>query len=53
MVLITKIKKYIGSSTDTKPIADVPPGSRFLETDTNAVYIYTGTDWELLTAVNF
>ena len=43
MFLITKTKKYIGLSTDVKPTTDVPPGSKFLETDTNAVYIYDGS----------
>ena len=40
------ILKYIGLSTDTKP-TDVPPGTRFYETDTGLIYVYTGTVWTL------
>lgn len=36
--------KWIGLSTDTKPSGQ-PIGTRFYETDTEKVYVYTGTDW--------
>lgn len=43
---------YIGTSSDTKPVRGVQPGSRFLETDTNITYVWknssssgASTDW--------
>lgn len=52
------IKRYIGHSTDTRPrpgvsqpdgttlkIADLPPGSSFLEEDTGRVFRWDGTFW--------
>ena len=45
----TAIKKYWGSSTDTKPTVSagspVPVGSEFNETDTRDKYIFTGSSW--------
>ena len=32
-----------GLSTDTKPVADVPNGSAFIEIDTGKVFIFNGT----------
>lgn len=55
--LETKINRYIGLSTDTKPYpglsmggreltaADVPVGSSFLEADTNEVWHWNGREW--------
>jgi len=46
---IATIKRWLGLSTDTKPIAassDVPIGSTFHEYDTKLTYItYDGTNW--------
>ena len=36
------IRRYVGLSTDAKPTADVPFGSRFYERDTGAVFILDG-----------
>jgi len=39
-------KKFIGLSTDTKPVvSSVPIGSIFWESDTNIEYINNGTSW--------
>jgi hypothetical protein len=58
--LETKINRYVGLSTDTKPYpglrwmdatgaeveeGDVPAGSSFLEADTNEVWRWTGREW--------
>jgi len=41
----TRIERYIGLSTDTKPV-DVPVGSRFYAYDTRVEFItYDGTNW--------
>ncbi len=38
--------RYIGLSTDTKPIAGVVRGARFLETDHNVEeYVFDGSSW--------
>ena len=45
------ISRYIGLSTDTKPVGDfangeiVPVGSSFLETDTGRIYRWNGAHW--------
>ena len=51
------IKRFIGASTDTKPVVgrlfdgsiladrDLPPGSSFLESDTGRVYRWNGFEW--------
>lgn len=52
------IKRYIGISTDAKPVPgqvnpdgytvldkDLPPGSSFLATDTNEVWHWNGREW--------
>jgi len=39
---------YFGLSSDTKPTAStVPPNSKFYETDTDDVYVNTGSSWSL------
>ena len=44
--MVTAIKNYIGSSADTKPTTDTPPGSTFYEHDTDIKYVcYDGTNW--------
>ncbi|KAF1084843.1 hypothetical protein SPSYN_02013 [Sporotomaculum syntrophicum] len=53
MVMVTYYRQYIGVSTDEKPKANVLPGSRFLETDTQDVFIYDGTNWIKLTTAFF
>jgi hypothetical protein len=40
---------YFGLSTDTKPTAQ--NGDRFVETDTQKVYVYNGT-WTQITGAN-
>lgn len=46
VLLIDKIKNYIGLSTDTKPTGALE-GSEFWEYDTNITYkTYDGTNWE-------
>jgi len=52
-VLVTWIKKFIGTSTEDKPLLEIPAGSRFLETDTGAVYIFSGSGWIELTTDRF
>jgi len=39
------IKRFIGSSTDEKPTADIPSGSSFLEADTGNIWRYDGRLW--------
>ena len=43
------IKRYLGLSTDTKPMPEVgesiAAGSSFMETDTGAIYRFDGTAW--------
>jgi hypothetical protein len=43
--LVTTIKNYIGESTDVKPTVGIPAGSLFYESDTKAMYKYTGSAW--------
>ena len=45
VVLETRIAWYVGLSTDAKP-AGAPAGSRFIEFDTPALYVFDGTDWQ-------
>ena len=37
--------KYIGLSTDTKPTVGILPGTKFYETDTGKIFIYSGSAW--------
>ncbi len=37
--------KFIGLSTDTKPTADIQPGSTFFETNTGLLLIFNGYAW--------
>jgi len=42
----TRIKRFIGLSTDTKPTDDIPPGSYFWAYDTGTLFkCYDGTNW--------
>lgn len=42
----TRIKRFVGLSSDTKPTDDIPVGSYFWEYDTNILYkTYDGTNW--------
>ncbi len=43
--LETNIQKWVGLSTDTKPSTSVNIGSRFYESDTNALWLYTPAGW--------
>lgn len=36
---------YVGLAGDTKPTADVPAGSRFIERDTGLEFIWDGAAW--------
>lgn len=38
-------REFVGNSTDTKPIEDVPVLSMFYEEDTGDVYYFNGTSW--------
>jgi len=49
MIMVTYYRRYMGLSTEAKPTENVPPGSRYLETNTMDVYIYSGAEWLLLT----
>ena len=67
--LESTIKRYLGLSTDDKPIYEdaqkerrIPAGSSFLETDTGRIYRFDGSEWkyavekgteELLSAILF
>lgn len=45
----SRVKDYIGLSTDTKPTAsDCDAGSTYYETDTKAAYIFDGYNWCLV-----
>lgn len=47
VVLITKIKHFMGLANDTKPTsADVYTGSTFHEYDTGETFVYDGADWQ-------
>ena len=39
------VKRYIGSSTDDKPMDDIPSGSSFLETNTQDIFRFDGRMW--------
>ncbi len=39
--------KFIGLSTDSKPTADIQPGSTFFEYDTKKLYVFEGGAWGL------
>ena len=45
------INRYLGLSTDAKPVGDVangeviPPGSSFMETDTGRIARFDGAQW--------
>jgi len=41
----TRINWYVGLSTDDKPTG-APVGSRFIEFDTPALFIFDGADWQ-------
>lgn len=43
--LIGAIQRWIGLSTDAKPVSDVKPGVVFYETDTQKEFIYTTAGW--------
>lgn len=47
--LVTNIKKWIGTSSDVKPISTasslIPPGSTFLESDTGDMYRFDSSEW--------
>lgn len=46
---VTRITAELyGLSSDTKPTANIPAGSTFLETDTTNVYVFDGTAWHQL-----
>jgi len=48
-VLVTRIKRYYGLSTDTKPtLAQGDAGSSFYETDTGDTYVWSGSAWVLV-----
>jgi hypothetical protein len=57
VTMVATIKRFIGLSTDIKPIDDVLgdrvyEGSTFLESDTGNMYIYKGGDWLLKEEAN-
>lgn len=37
--------RWLGLSTDTKPTANVKPGSHFFETDTKKTFVYSAAGW--------
>ena len=50
--LESSIRRYVGLSTDAKPIAyigtavdPIPAGSSFLETDTGDIWRWNGSEW--------
>lgn len=38
---------YLVESTDVKPVAGVAPATIALETDTNLLYLFDGTEWHI------
>jgi len=46
-------KKYLCTSSETKPTTGVPVGSRALETDTAKIYIFNGTTWVTSAGLTF
>ena len=47
VVLVGRIQKFVGVSSDTKP-TNPPVGSTFQETNTGIKFIYDGTTWQRL-----
>ena len=39
---------YYGTSSETKPTVGIPPGARFVETDTNTTYVFSNAAWATL-----
>ena len=44
------IRRYIGTSADQKPTAEVRAGSSFMETDTGRIARYNGESWQSVPA---
>lgn len=47
--LVSTIKRFVGLSSETKPLSEVQAGSTFLETDTGDLYGFSGVTWSLKT----
>lgn len=48
---LIRATRWIGTSLDTKPTANIHLGSEFYETDTSILYIYSGTEWVVKSSV--
>lgn len=46
IVLRNNPEKFSGTSADTKPTTDIPPGSELYETDTGKTYVWNNTTWK-------
>lgn len=47
-LLTTTIQRFIGASSDNKPILEQKDvGSEFFEADTKVWYVWSGKDWKL------
>lgn len=44
VVYVTAINSFVGQAADDKPTG-IPAGSRFVETDTSKLFLYTGGAW--------
>lgn len=44
-VVQTSAYRYVGLSGDSKPTSGTNTGSRFVETDTGAAFVFTGSAW--------
>ena len=45
VILLKHYERYIGLSTDVKPVNGVPRGSTFFEEDTSKLYAFDGAAW--------
>jgi hypothetical protein len=51
--LLSVYDKYLCVAADVKPIVGIKIGSRILETDTDKVFVWDGTNWTEITGLSF
>jgi len=45
MESVSSSQRFVGTSSETKPTANVQAFSEFLENDTGSIYLYDGNSW--------
>ena len=43
-----QVREYRGLSADTKPTSNIPLYSTFIEMDTQNIYYWNGTNWQVM-----